>query len=309
MAILFKASVDNVDLWRREFARRVPDVEFRIWPDYGNPEDVEYILLFRAEPGIFPLFPNLKAVLATGAGVDGILSVPDFPQHVPLARIIDDWMTNQIVQWVVHAVLHFERQFESYASQQRRGEWKELETWSDRVPRVGILGCGEIGGAAGRLLASMEFDVAGWTRTARDLGPITNFAGTDALEAFLGRSDHLVCLLPLTESTRGILNGRTLRRLPRGAYVINAARGRHIVTADLVAALDEGQVGGAFLDVTDPEPLPPDHPLWRHPKVIVTPHVAGITNPLTASAQIAENIRRSEAGEPLLNRVDTGSGY
>lgn len=309
MAILFKASVDNADLWRQEIAKRVPDLDFRVWPDCGDPAEIEYLLLFRAEPGMFPRFPNLRAVLATGAGVDGILSVPDFPKGMPLARIVDDWMTNQIVQWVVHAVLHFERRFEAYAAQQRRGEWKELETWSERVPRVGILGCGEIGGAAGRLLAAMDFDVAGWTRSPRDLGPVANYAGADELVPFLRRSDHLVCLLPLTEATAGILNSRTLAELPEGAFVINAARGRHVVTDDLVEALDAGHIAGAFLDVTDPEPLPPEHPLWRHPKVVITPHVAGITNPYTATAQIAENIRRIRAGEPLLNRVDTDSGY
>lgn len=309
MAILFKASVDNADLWRQEIGKRLPDLDFRVWPDCGDPAEIEYLLAFRAEPGMFPRFPNLKAVLATGAGVDGILGVPDYPRGLPLARIVDDWMTTQIVQWVVHAILHFERRFEDYAAQQRRCEWKELEIWSERVPRVGILGCGEIGGAAGRLLAAMEFDVAGWTRRPKDLGPIANFAGGDGLIPFLRRSDHLVCLLPLTEATAGILDARTLAELPRGAFVINAARGRHVVTEDLIAALDSGQIAGAFLDVTDPEPLPPDHPLWRHPRVLVTPHVAGITNPYTAAAQIAENIRRLRAGEPLLNEVDTGSGY
>ncbi len=309
MAILFKASADNAELWRREIAARIPDLPFRIWPDVGDPAQVEFALLFRAEPGMLGQFPNLKAVLSTGAGVDGILSDPSLPRHVPIARIVDPWMTTAMGQWVVHAVLHLHRQMDAYAEQQRRGEWKELEEWTEATPRVGILGCGEIGGFAGRALAGLGFEVVGWTRAPKDLGPIRNFAGAAELPAFLAVSEFLVCLLPLTPETEGILDARTFAMLPKGAFVINAARGRHLVQPDLLAALDSGHLAGAFLDVTDPEPLPPDHPLWRHPKVTITPHVAGVTNPYTATAQVAENIRRVRAGAPMLNLVDRDSGY
>lgn len=309
MAVLFKASADNADLWRREIHARVPDIEFRVWPEVGDPEAVEFVLLFRAEPGLFARLPNLKAILATGAGVDGILAAPDLPRHLPIARIVDPWMTTAMGQWVVHAVLHLFRKMDAYAEQQRRGEWRELEEWTDAAPRVGILGCGEIGGFAGRALAGLGFEVAGWTRTPKDLGPIRNYAGDEALPDFLRRSEFLVCLLPLTPATEGILNARTFALLPQGGYLINAARGRHVVQPDLLAALDSGRLAGAFLDVTDPEPLPPDHPLWRHPKVTITPHVAGITNPYTAAAQVAENIRRVRAGERMLNLVDAAGGY
>ena len=308
-AIVFKPNADNADLWRREIGARVPDLEFRVWPDSGNPADVEFVLLFRAEPGMFVPFSNLRAILATGAGVDGILQDPHLPRHVPLARIVDPWMTTAMGQWVVHAVLHTSRKMDAYAEQQRRGEWRELEEWTDHTPQVGILGCGEIGGFAGRALAGLGFAVAGWTRTPKDLGQIRNFAGEAALPGFLAWSEFLVCLLPLTPATEGLLNAETFARLPRGAHFINAARGRHVVTADLLAALDSGQLASAFLDVTEPEPLPPDHPLWTHPKVTLTPHVAGITNPYTAAAQVVENIRRVRAGEPLLNRLDAASGY
>lgn len=309
MAILFKIGAGDPALWQREITARVPGQQFRTWPDVGNPDDIEFVLLFRAENGMFRPFRNLKAILCTGAGVDGILSDPHLPRDIPLARIVDPWMTTMLGQWVVHAVLHFQRQMPEYAAQQRRAEWRELEEWQEAPPRVGILGCGEIGGFAGRALAGLGFDVAGWTRTPRDLGPLQGFHGDEGLEPFLRRSDHLVCLLPLTPATAGIVNARTIAMLPRGATVINGARGGHVIADDLLAALDSGHLSGAFLDVTDPEPLPQDSPLWRHPKVLITPHVAGITNPVTAASQVAENIRRALAGEPLLNRVDLGGGY
>ena len=308
-AILFKASADNADLWRSEIGARIPDLEFRVWPEAGDPEDVEFVLLFRADPGMFRPFTNLRAILANGAGVDGILCDPHLPRHIPIARIVDPWMTTAMGQWVVHAVLHSFRKMDAYAAQQRRREWRELEEWTESTPRVGILGCGEIGGFAGRALVGLGFDVAGWTRTSKDLGPIRNFAGEAALPDFLARSEFLVCLLPLTPATDGLLDAGMLSLLPRGAHMVNAARGRHVVTADLLAALDSGQLASAFLDVTEPEPLPPDHPLWAHPKVTLTPHVAGITNPYTAAAQVVENIRRVRAGQPLINRVDPAGGY
>lgn len=309
MAILFKIGAGDPTLWKREITARVPGQEFRNWPEVGDPEDIEFVLLFRAEPGMFTRFQNLKAILCTGAGVDGILADPELPRDVPLARIVDPWMTTMMAQWVVHAVLRIDRQMDRYAEQQRRGEWRELEQWRPQAPRVGILGYGEIGGFTGRALAGLGFDVAGWTRMPRDLGRIQSFSGQHGLEPFLRRTDFLVCLLPLTDATRGILNAHTLAMLPAGASVINAGRGGHIVTDDLVAALDAGHLSAAFLDVTDPEPLPQGHPLWRHPKVTITPHVAGITNPVTAAEQVAENIRRALGREPLLNRVDLGGGY
>jgi len=309
MALLYKPGAGNPALWKREIARHLPDLEIRDWSDPGDPADIEFVLLFRGEPGALRRFPNLKAILSTGAGVDGIMADPDLPPGVPISRIVDPWMSIRMSQWVVHAVLHFARQMPGYEALQQRREWRELheEHYEDRP--VGILGCGAIGSMAGGILAQLGFAVTGWTRSPRDLGPLANAHGADGLPGFLRQSEFLVCLLPLTDETRGILNRETLALLPPGAFVINAARGGHIVAADLIEALDAGRLGGAFLDVTVPEPLPADDPLWRHPKVKLTPHVAGITNPLTATAQVCENIRRALAGEPLLNTVDRASGY
>ena len=307
--ILFRSGAGDPERWREEVTARLPDVEWRAWPEVGDPKDIEVVLLFRAEPGFFGQFPNLKAILSTGAGIDGLFRDPGLPRHLPVSRIVDPQMTEQMVQWSTYAVLHFHRRFDEYRELQDRGEWLELDSPVAGPAVAGILGCGEIGSAVGRGLAAMGFEVRGWTRTPRDLGDIECFAGEGQLDAFLAGSHYLVCLLPLTEDTRGILNRDLFGRLPRGASVINLARGGHLAQEDLLAALEEGQIRGAALDVTEPEPLPSDHPLWRHPRVLITPHVSGITTPETAADQVAENIRRIRQGLPLVNAVDLSRGY
>jgi glyoxylate/hydroxypyruvate reductase A len=174
---------------------------------------------------------------------------------------------------------------------------------------VGIAGTGEIGGAAARAIAALGFDVAGWSRSGRAPEGIKAFKGKEGWRPFLVRTDILICILPLTAETEGILDEAAFAALPNGAFVINIARGRHVREADLLAALDSGHLAHATLDVTHPEPLPPGHPYWRHPKVTLTPHIASLTDPRTAAPQVVENIRRFRAAEPLLNRVDRGLGY
>jgi glyoxylate/hydroxypyruvate reductase A len=251
---------------------------------------------------------NLKAILATGAGVDGIFQADDLPD-VPIARIIDPWMTEQMVQWAVYAVLHFYRRFGDYHALQADGDWRELEPWQAAPPRIGLLGCGEIGLEVARSLQSIGFEAAGWTRSPKDLGAVQNFSGEGGLKPFLARSNFLICLLPLTADTHGMVDAAMLASLPEQAYFINMARGRVANTDDLTAALESGRLKGAFLDVTEPEPLPPEHALWRMPNVRITPHNSGNTNADTAADQVAENIRRALNDEPLLNVVERGRGY
>ncbi len=293
--------------WKAELRRLMPELEIRDWPDTGDPAEVEFVLLFASAPDLFEGMTGLRAVLSAGAGVDGFLE--DLPAGVPAARLVDPWMQTAMAAWVVHAVLHFARNMPAYASQQARGVWRELFEEYFEPRRVGILGCGEIGRRTGGVLADLGFRVTGWTRTPRDLGMLENSYGEDGLDDLLSGSEFLVCLLPLTVETEGLLDAARLARLPEGAFFVNASRGRVVVQADLVAALDSSRLGGAWLDVTDPEPLPPGDPLWRHPKVWITPHVAGVTNPVTGAALVAENIRRARAGEPLTHPVDVTRGY
>ena len=265
--------------------------------------------MWRPEPGFLASLPNLKLILSLGAGVDHLLGDPQLPRHVPIVRLVDPHMTDAMSEYVVLQVLRLHRRDLDYRAQQETGVWRELDQQNAAERRVGILGLGELGQDAAKKLKALGFDVAGWSRSEKDLAGIASYAGAAGLAPLLGRSEILVCLLPLTTETEGILNASTLALLPRGAALVNAARGAHLVEEDLLAALASGQVSAAVLDVFREEPLPADHPFWHHPRVIVTPHVAAFTNPTTAAPIILDNIRRFEDGRPLLNRVDPARGY
>ncbi len=244
-----------------------------------------------------------------GAGIDHILCDPHLPAGVPITRLVDPYLTDAMSEYVVLQVLRLHRRDLDYRAQQQAGIWRELPQKNAGERPVGILGFGEIGQDAGRKLAALGFPVSGWSRHERAVAGFSNFAGPAGLPQLLAQTEILVCLLPLTEETQGILNARTFAALPRGAGLVNAGRGAHLVEEDLIPALDSGQLSAAALDVFREEPLPPGHPFWQHPRILVTPHIAGITNPQTAAPIILDNIRRFEEGRPLLNQVDPAQGY
>ncbi len=309
MALLFRSSVDSEARWKPQLARLMPELEVRIWPEIGDPAEIDYALVWRPEPGLLASLPNLKLILSLGAGVDHILSDPHLPPGVPIVRLVDPYMTDAMSEFVILQVLRLHRQDIDYRAQQEIGIWRELDQKNAAERAVGILGFGELGQDAGRKLKGLGFDVALWGRRPKTAEEVRGYAGATGLSALLSRSEILVCLLPLTPETEGILNARTFGMLPKGAALINAARGRHLVEQDLLAALASGHLSAAVLDVFRDEPLPGDHPFWRHPRVVVTPHVAAATHPPTAAAIILDNIRRFEAGRPLLNQVDPAQGY
>jgi len=308
-AVLFASSADNPAAWRAAIESRLPGVDFRVWPETGDPADIDAAIVWRYRPGILQAFPNLRLICSLGAGVDHILGDPDLPEGVPFCRIVDPDLTAGMSEYVVLAVLRYHRQLPEYEASQRARQWRKLRRPDTRTRRIGILGMGVLGQDAATKLRLFGFPVAGWSRRPKAVDGVEMFAGDEGLTPFLARSDMLVCLLPLTPATTGIIGARLLASLPPGAFVINAARGGHVVDADLLAALDSGHVAGATLDVFVPEPLPAEHPYWTHPKVTITPHVASLTNPETAADQIAENIRRRRSGQPLLNQVDRKAGY
>ena len=314
MTILFITDpvVGGAEKWRAALAKRLPDMPFRSTEDPdatdADPADVELVLCFRARPGAFRGMTRLRAILATGAGVDGLFEDPELPD-VPIARIVDPWMARQMSGWATYAVQHFYRRFDVYGALQAAGRWDEQDEWQGAPPKVGLLGYGAIGQEIGETLRGLGFDVAAWTRGPRDLGRVAHYHGPDGLQTFLARTHFLINMLPLTPATTGVIDAGMLRRLPKPAFLINMARGRHVVTDDLVAALEAGALAGAFLDVTEPEPLPPGHPLWSMPNVRITPHCSGPTNAETAADQVADNIRRVLAGEPVENLVPRDRGY
>ena len=309
MALLFRSSVDSAARWRGELARLSSGLDIRVWPAVGDPAGIEYALVWRPEPGLLASLPNLKLILSLGAGIDHILCDPRLPRDVPVVRLVDPYLTSAMSEYVALQVLRLHRQDADYRTQQQAELWRELPQKNAGERPVGILGLGAIGQDAGRKLAALGFPVAGWGRTERTAAGFAVFAGADGLSQLLAASEILVCLLPLTPETQGILCARTFAALPRGAGLVNAGRGGHLVEEDLIPALDTGQLSAAALDVFRNEPLPPGHPFWRHPRIFVTPHIAGTTNPMTAAAIVLDTIRRFEQGLPLLNRVDPIQGY
>ena len=309
MALLFRSTVDSAARWRAQLTRLTQQLDIRVWPEIGDPAEIDYALVWRPEPGFLASLPSLKLILSLGAGVDHLLDDPRLPRHLPIVRLVDPHMTNAMSEYVVLQVLRLHCRDLDYRAQQQAGVWRELDQPNAAGRRVGILGLGELGQDAAKKLKALGFDVAGWSRSEKAVAGVGSYAGAAGLPLLLGRSEILVCLLPLTAETEGILNARTLALLPKGAALVNAARGAHLVEEGLLAALASGQISAAVLDVFRQEPLPADHPFWHHPRIVVTPHVAAFTNPATAAPIILENIRRFEEGRPLLNRIDPARGY
>ena len=309
MAILFQCLMDDPEPWRKALAEHLPDMEFRVWPDVGDVADIEYAIVWRPRPGDLRRYPNLKVILSQGAGVDHIFLDPDLPEGVPIARIVDPDLAAQLSEYVLYTVLHFHRDMPGYAALRRERRWDVIAKPETRHRRVGVMGLGVIGGDAARKLVALGFDVLGWCMPPGGCEGVRVFHGAEGLGPFLSEAEILVCVLPLTDATRGIVNKDTLLALPPGAAVINVARGGHVVDADLLAALDSGHIAGAALDVFNEEPLPSGHPYWGHPKVLMTPHVAGQPRANILTVQIVENIRRARDGLPLLNRVDPAVGF
>jgi glyoxylate/hydroxypyruvate reductase len=309
MALIFYSESDRYDAWRDALHAAVPDLEFRPWEEPGDPADIEFALVWLPPQGALRQFPNLKAILNLGAGVDALLKDPTLPEGVPVVRMVDDDLATCMAEYVLLHVLRYHREQPALDAQQRAHDWRMIASPAAMHRRVGILGLGAMGGEAARLLVGAGFDVAGWSRRPKDLPGVQSFHGEEGRAAFLARSEILVCLLPLTPETEGILDRDLFQALPAGAYLINAGRGGHQVESDILAALDSGQLAGATLDVFREEPLPAASPFWDHPKVMVTPHNASVTNPRSAVRHVCESVRRVRAGEPLRNVVDPDLGY
>ncbi len=308
---LFISPEDQPERWRSALRPHFPEMDFRVWPEEtGEPKEIDLLLTWRPPAGSLQGYPNLKAVYNLGAGVETLLSDATCPRDVPLIRLVDPGLTAGMSEYMVHMTLTFHRGFHQAGRRQRQHLWQDAPAPSTKARRIGILGLGVLGrDAAAKLLALGFQSIAGWSRTAKTVPGVEGFSGPEGLTPFLARTEILLCLLPLTPETAGILNAGALAALPRGACIINAARGGHVIEADLLAALDSGHLAGAALDVFQTEPLPADSPLWDHPGVIVTPHIASISTTETAAPVVAANIRQVLAGEAPTDRVDWERGY
>ena len=310
--ILLLGSLDAADYaaWRSHLVAQLPADETLVMPDDAFDADaIQIALVANPPPGGLTRYRNLRFVQSLWAGVEKLLADPTLPPNVTIARLVDPDLAQAMVEGVTAHVLALHRQAPVYAKAQFRREWTQLTQPLARDRRVGLLGLGELGRACAQALAAIGFDVAGWSVRPREIAGVRCFHGDDGKQALLARTDILVNLLPLTPQTQGILDNALFAQLPRGASIVNVARGAHLIEDDLLAALGTGQLDHAILDVFRSEPLPNDHPFWRHPGISVFPHVAAYSSPESAAAIAAANVRAFRAGAPLVGRVSRTNGY
>ena len=306
MNLLYYTAADDGSRWLEAIARELPEAALRVWPSIGAPAD--YALVWRPPAAMLAELSSARAVFNLGAGVDATVSLSPWPGDVPLIRLEDAGMAEQMAEYVTYAVLRRYREFDVYEQAQRDAQWRPRARLDKSQFAVGILGCGVLGTAVAEALVALGFAVTAWSRSRKQLPGVRSFT-PDELGAFLASCSVLVCMLPLTPRTRQMLDRPRLAQLPEGAYVINVARGALVVEPDLLALIDSGHLSGAMLDVFDDEPLPRSHAFWHHPRIIVTPHISAATRIDESVRQVAAKIRRLEAGLPVGGIVDAVQAY
>ena len=307
MKILLQPPRDEGDAWHAALVAALPEASIAVWPD--APAGPDYALVWRPPAELFARVRPAKAIFNLGAGVDALLATATLPEGIPVIRLENAGMAVQMAEYVALAVLSAYREAGVYAAQQREGRWQSRPRLPKTAFGVGILGFGVLGQVVAGALAPFEFPLVAWSATRKTFAGVRTFAGLTGLPAFLAASRVLVCFLPSTAATRGLLGRENLSHLPRGAHVVNVARGDIVVDHDLVALLDEGHLAGATLDVFHHEPLPAGHPFWHHPRITLTPHTSAVTVAADSIAQVAAKIRCLERGQPVTGIVDRVRGY
>lgn len=308
MAILFTDITHRRDTIYALVKKYMPDHDVRLWPDVGNPDEIDYAIAWKPVPNSLQGLPSLKALFLTSAGVDATITDVTLPD-VPVIRCVNTTLSDGMAEHVAYHVLKFHRQFHKYEQQQRDHSWVQLRQPGAPHCTVGIMGMGEMGQACVRVLQAFGYTLRGWSRTPKNIAGVEHFSGDDALRPFLNGCHIVVCVLPLTDETRGILCTDNLQHLPVGSYLISAGRGGHMDADDILSLVGNGHLAGAALDVFETEPLPSDHPFWSEPNIIVTPHIASITDYAALCADIKEQMARHAAGQPFRNVVNRVRGY
>ncbi|HNP62675.1 MAG TPA: glyoxylate/hydroxypyruvate reductase A [Woeseiaceae bacterium] len=306
--IAYKADQKRGHAWRDYFGRSDPGVEFRVWPEFGDPAEVRYLAAWDPIDNLTAEFPKLEVLFSTGAGVDQF-DLSSIPDEIQIVRLIDPAIVEGMREYVSFAVLALHRNILGYQQSQTEGTWKPVTTRSAADVCVGVMGLGSLGQAVLDAIEPFGYSLRAWSRSQHEIENVTCFSGSDDLQTFVSGCDILVCLLPLTAATTGILNRDLFNAMPGGSSLVNVGRGGHLVEGDLLSALSSGQLSNAILDVTSEEPLPTDHPFWKNPRILVTPHIASMTGYDTAANALLENIRRHERGERMVGVVDRSLGY
>jgi glyoxylate/hydroxypyruvate reductase A len=309
MKTLYLYTPDEPERYLRLLREALPGWDVACWPQEVDAGAVTHIAAWKPPESFFRRFPNLHTIFIMGAGVDKFLQRTDISSRARIVRLTDAGMAQQMSEYCLYGMLHYQRQMDRYAQRQRAGRWQPLPTRLAREVRVGVLGLGELGSRVASRLARLGYRVSGWSRQAHEIEGVRCLQGEAGLRMLLPETDVLFCVLPATPQTMHLLDAERLSLLPDGAALINAGRGSLIDETALLARLDAGRLRFALLDVFAEEPLPATHPFWRHPRVIVTPHAAADTVLEDAVAQIAANLRAQAAGEPMTGLVDRRRGY
>ncbi|GAA4033034.1 glyoxylate/hydroxypyruvate reductase A [Actimicrobium antarcticum] len=309
MQILFYADGGAADQWLAELHKALPLADVRVWSE-GDSAPADYAVVWKPPAAMLQGRTGLKAIFNLGAGVDAILQLGDaLPAGVPVIRLDDAGMAIQMAEYVTHAVLRYFRRFDEFNAQARDHQWRFLKPRRKEDFSVGILGMGVLGARIADALAHFDFPLRSWSRSRKEIPGVHSHAGAEELDDFLAQSQVLVCVLPLTAETTGLLDRATLALLPKGAYLINVARGAHVVERDLLDLLEDGHLAGATLDVFRDEPLASDHPFWNEPRITITPHIAALTLRGDSVRQIAAKLKQMERGQPIAGLVDRTKGY
>jgi len=309
MAIVLIRQDGKLEIWKKAILDQFPDLPVYHYREAHPRDAITMAIVWKHPEGSLEGYPNLKCIASFGAGVDFIFEDPTRPSGATITRVVDDALADDMAEYVITAVMGHLKNMEQYARDKQEGVWHPRPYSRISDHKIGIMGIGTLGLHVAKALLKLGFKVNGWSRHSKDFPEISTFHGASEKTEFLNQTSILVCLLPLTPETQGILNGETLSQLQEGAYLINVARGGHLKEEDLIPLLDSGRLSGACLDVFHKEPLPSDHPFWGHPLIKITPHVASVSDPASVVPQLVENFRRLQNNESLLNQVDPNRGY
>lgn len=309
MSFLIVSPGKDPEAWVEVLEKQHPGLNIYVYPEEHDKEEVEFALVWNHPRGLFKNYPNLKVIASMGAGVDHITSDPELPENITITRVIDNRLTSDMSAFVLAMIMDHLRNLSFYQEKEAEKIWNPVNYKRIEEVRVGIMGLGVMGSALASTLIRNGFTVSGWSKSEKEIEGVKSYYDNDDFEEFLQNSDILICLLPLTPQTETILDKELFEKLPEGAFVINVARGEHLVEHDLLEMIDTGHLSGAALDVFREEPLPDDHPFWTHPRIKVTPHIASVTKPEAVVPQIVENYERMKEHEPLKNVVERKKGY
>ena len=308
MSILIVSTARASASWVSTLKEKDPSLDIQVYPDVERPEDVEFAISWKHPEGIYQNYPHLKVIASMGAGVNHILKDKHLPKEIKVTRIVDEQLTKDMSYFVLLQCLAVTRNLFHHLSDQESKTWKVKSYQTPEETKVGIMGYGVLGQAAGRVLKSNGFDVCGYANSSKIIDGVTIY-GANELDNFLKNTQILVCLLPVTSETKGVLDIELFKKLNKNSYLINVARGEHLVEDDLILALEQDILAGASLDVFQKEPLPENHPFWNHPNIQITPHIASMTDPESVASQLLENYKRMQSDESLMNEVDVQKEY